>query len=306
MLFEPCLCALLIMTDKESVQARIEALENALKRPRGSMARVGILFLVVLLMGNIWLVNQTLERFRQDDRERLFWVVCQPGYSAPDRKAAFIQLVADDNREWRSAHLALLDLEGTDLSGANVQLADLRRCNLSRSDLRETYLDDTLLSLSDLTDSDLSDSHLERVDLYKAILEKTRFLQSDMRGANLQQANSHEANFVLADLSEANMLMGDFTRANFTGANLTDANLEGAVLTGADLTLTRLTGATLKDADLTNCNWWRARGLRDDQLSFLEEEFPPSERSEVSLLSDYKEWIEGSVLSDSRPPSQED
>jgi hypothetical protein len=48
----------------------------------------------------------------------------------------------------------------------------------------------------------------------------------------------------------------------------------------------------LKDADFTNSNWWRARGLTTAQLEVLKKEFVPTEDAPVTLKEDYREWLD--------------
>jgi uncharacterized protein YjbI with pentapeptide repeats len=87
------------------------------------------------------------------------------------------------------------------------------------------------------------------------------------------------------------MLMANLNGANLAGADLAGANLEAAVLKGANLSLARLNSANLKDIDLTNCNWWRARGLSSEQIAMLKEKFPAGEKSTASLREDYQSWL---------------
>ena len=84
--------------------------------------------------------------------------------------------------------------------------------------------------------------------------------------------------------------------ANFTGAKLdaailSGAKLESAVLNGASLSLTRLDGAYLKNAEFKNANWWRARGLRTDQIEFLKQKYAPTADADPALKQDYTKWL---------------
>jgi uncharacterized protein YjbI with pentapeptide repeats len=101
-------------------------------------------------------------------------------------------------------------LKGVDLQGANLTDANLRRAILSCTNLYRAQLDRT-----NLMDADFFGSYLEGADLWRA---------------NLQGANLMDANLTKADFEGANL-----TNAKLQGANLTDANLWRANLSGAKL-----------------------------------------------------------------------
>ena len=90
--------------------------------------------------------------------------------------------------------------ERVDLNGANLTDANLRGANLTCANLNDADLTDADLTVADLNDADLT-------------------------GANLYRANLRDAN-----LTDANL-----RGVNLTGANLTGADLDRANLTGADL-----------------------------------------------------------------------
>lgn len=231
---------------------------------------------------------RALESTRQ---EHLFWIVCQPTASAQERTNAFLRLVEAKHPEWRSAALNELRLQGCDLSLADLRLAQLIACDLRESRLNGALLTDSSLRLADLTKADLSDALLDGADLLKATLDDANFRKARMRRVSLEQVQAHRAQFILADLSEAHMLMADLTGANLTGADLTGARLEWAKLIGADVGLTNLTDANFENADLTNSNWWRARGLTDDQLTDFSERFAPTTDADESRRNDFQLWL---------------
>jgi hypothetical protein len=61
-------------------------------------------------------------------------------------------------------------------------------------------------------------------------------------------------------------------------------------LKSANLNQTRLNGANLKDADFTDSNWWRARGLTSQQVGALQKYFAPRPNADEALRRDYAEW----------------
>ena len=94
----------------------------------------------------------------------------------------------------------------------------------------------------------------------------------------------------MADLSDAECMMANLSEAKLMGANLSGAKLESAVLKGANLSLARLDGADLTDADFTNANWWRARGLTTKQIDLLKQKFAPTAKADPALKEDYARW----------------
>src|ERR1051326_2647962 len=114
---------------------------QASARPKWIVALVVILLL--LLVGgaaNLWINIRLLAREHEESREHAFWVLCQPGYSMKARKAAFLLLMAQGNREWRSASLTDLDLEKGHFAGAQLEGAAFPRAKLAQADLSNANL----------------------------------------------------------------------------------------------------------------------------------------------------------------------
>ena len=79
---------------------------------------------LAVLTANVWLLAGIIRQQRSTARERDFWVLCQPGFSAPERETAFRHLVAAGNREWRSADLRGLNLARVALPGGGSGTTD--------------------------------------------------------------------------------------------------------------------------------------------------------------------------------------
>jgi hypothetical protein len=73
----------------------------------------------------------------------------------------------------------------------------------------------------------------------------------DLFGADLSSANLRHVNFEDAELE----------RVKFTNADLTDANLSATYVRNADFT-----GATVAGANITELDWYNAKGFSDSQL----------------------------------------
>jgi uncharacterized protein YjbI with pentapeptide repeats len=102
------------------------------------------------------------------------------------------------------------NLQGADLSNANLLGVYLLWANLKQANLRGANLMGTYLSWANLAGANLQGA--------------------DIRGANLQGANLEKANLQQANLKKANLQGANLLWANLQGANLVDTNLEGTML----------------------------------------------------------------------------
>lgn len=306
------------MSDDHDLQRRIELLEQRTHRPPppppppprpGLLGFLGRAFGVVALGGvlalltvNVWLAVRLVDGLHQREREHLFWLICHEGSSPQQRSAAFMQLLAFGNDQWIGAHLDELQLAGTDLHGVRLEDAVMRACNLQKVNFNSAGLTRCSLSLGDLTEANFESAVLEEADLFKSNLVKANFRQANLKGANLEQVEATGANFVFCNLVGANLLMADFAQTNLSAADLTAANLEVADLSGSDLTLTNFRDARFRDTNLSNSNWWRARGLTAAQISEFEQKFAPADQAPEELKADFQKWLNEKQLRQSPRP----
>jgi|SRR5438093_6029159 len=277
---------------RDGAAATAEALSA--RPPAGFLAQPMILIALAAAIGvltaNLWLMARLSEQRANATREHYFWVLCQAGYSPAERVGAFRALVAEGNKEWRSAQLSGLNLEGISLPGTELNGAGFLRANLAKANLARAKISQASLELADVSGADLSEADLSETRLYRAVLKETKLQRANLRAAVLQEARGENADLMVADLSEADCLMANLAGANLSGANFTGARLEGANLKGARLSLARFDGANLKDADFTNSDWWRARGLTTAQLKALRKNFAPSNGAALAVREDYQKW----------------
>jgi hypothetical protein len=144
-----------------------------------------------------------------------------------------------------------VDLNHTNLVGADLSSAHLGDADLAGADLYSANLALAFLSRTDLTGADLWGVSLDGADLYWAYLPDADLEYAQASGTNLSNAYLHSADLSNAQLDGAN-LSGAILKSDLIGANLIAANLSGADLIGANLA-----GANLAGANLT-----RAEGLR--------------------------------------------
>src|SRR5207249_7458665 len=109
---------------------------------RGLFVALTILLLAALVVVtcNVWLTSRLVGQQREHSKEHAFWILCQPGYSPDVRRNAFLLLIAEGNKEWRSAHLSELDLDKASLAGAQLEGAAFRRAKFTGASLAAAKL----------------------------------------------------------------------------------------------------------------------------------------------------------------------
>jgi uncharacterized protein YjbI with pentapeptide repeats len=163
-----------------------------------------------------------------------------------------------------------------DWSGCNKQLLQLDGSDLSSANLDGTFLSGTSFSAVNLASANLRMSELvrtsfARADLSGANLEKSLSSRADFSGATLKGTRLVKAEFLRvsfdgADLSGADLSDGEFSRNSFAKANLSGANLSGAMLQRANFLGANLAGASFKR---TYMYWARFAGVDLSQTKDL-------------------------------------
>ena len=284
------------MADKSNLQARMDSLEKKLSetirvgRPGRFWSFLGFLLVCGFLSANLWMISRQVETLSTSEKEHAFWVVCH-SQSSEKREKAFLKLVELGNTEWLSARLNGLDLKGFNLQGVDLQWAIFNESDLSGVNFANANLFKSEFRLADLSDSDLSGIKANEADFYKANLSGSNLRRADLQGASLDQAEAREVQLVMASLADGYLPMIDLTKADLTGADFTGADLESAILKEANLFLARFSNANLRDVDLTDSNWWRARGLTTTQIEHFKNLFPPTQNTESSRRQDYELWL---------------
>ncbi|WP_437962021.1 DUF2169 domain-containing protein [Sorangium sp. So ce119] len=150
-------------------------------------------------------------------------------------------------------------LDGADLSGARLHKATLMSCTGARARFAGARFSEGVA---------IHKSGLPEADFRDAVLEKTCFRTTDLRGARFDRAQ-----MTMTDLSEADATGAIFDQAVLKGALLIRTNLERASLRGCNLTeailsKSRVAGADFTGAQLCRADLSRARG--DDRTTFAE------------------------------------
>ena len=139
-----------------------------------------------------------------------------------------------------------VNLQGANLSYAQLQGAKLWLAQLQGANLAGAYLQNAKLLDAKLQGTDLSEAQLQDAILFSAQLQGAKLVGADLQGANLTRAQLQDAK-----LAEAEMQGAKLARADLQGANLADAQMQGADLEEAHLQGANLAGAELQYADLS-------------------------------------------------------
>ncbi|MER7925243.1 pentapeptide repeat-containing protein [Streptomyces sp. NPDC096057] len=151
-----------------------------------------------------------------------------------------------------AAQSQLINLNHTDLRGAN-----LSNGNFSRVDFRGAWLQRSYLARSTLIGALLDRSALHKADFMFTDLTDTSFYQANMEEAALWQAYARGAIFSYARMRQVNLREAKLQQAAFIGARMPFASLHGA----------DLENAVLDDADLSQAEGLEVAQLTAAQLS---------------------------------------
>ena len=191
-----------------------------------------------------------------------------PGLPAPDTDVQAVLTVLGRrpaDREERGR----LNLQSTDLTGANLgsavligvdlSWADLSGANLSGANLSGGILPGADLASAVMLGTDLSAANLTRVKLHNVLLTSANLRGADLAytvitDAFLNNADLHGANLDNADLTGSDLRDADLTNADLVAAKVVRAKLEKTNLSHANLNDADLTGSALTDADLSHAS----------------------------------------------------
>ena len=158
------------------------------------------------------------------------------------------------NANLKRADLCCASLEGANLENADLIEADLSYANLKNANLKGAILNKASLRHANLENANLSKTNLRRTDLRYADLILANLNSSRAEYANLGCADLRQADLEEADLRRSNLEYADLKYANLGCAYLVNANLEHAELKNANLSQANLMHASLRDANLTGAN----------------------------------------------------
>jgi hypothetical protein len=215
-----------------AARQREQELEAADRRAQDEALQAYLDQLGQLLLNKEWPLRQSEEGddVRTLARARTLTVLSRLDGDRPRSVVQFLYesgLITKDRAvlDLNGANLSRADLRGVDLPGADLRRAVLRGADLSAEPFKLSFFGvETQTTFSFF----ISKTNLAGADLRRADLRGADLRGAVLRGANLSAAILREANLLQADLSEADLSEANLLRANLRGANLRGANLRGA------------------------------------------------------------------------------
>jgi uncharacterized protein YjbI with pentapeptide repeats len=158
------------------------------------------------------------------------------------------------------ANLQGCDLSNANLSGLVLTDADMAGVNLTNANLNGTNLAVVDLQSATLTGTNLSQAFFNRTvltgdNLSGAKLHAADFYETDMSGLDVSGADLSGSSLISGHLNGTNLTNANLTGASLGSSTLTNANLSGANLTNGTLGQDNLTGANFSGATLTGVTW---------------------------------------------------
>ena len=168
----------------------------------------------------------------------------------------------------KRANLSDANLTNANFSAANLADAYLYHANLTAANFRNTNLTDANLSDANLTNANFSAANITDAYLYRANLTAANFInacleRADLSFANLKDTNFRNSNLSIANLRDANLSCANLEEANFYRADLSNANLSCANLKRTQALCTNFFNATLTDTCIEDWNINNQTNLKD-------------------------------------------
>jgi uncharacterized protein YjbI with pentapeptide repeats len=131
--------------------------------------------------------------------------------------------------------IGMVDLSKLDLSFANLEGATLSSTHLQGANLSEACLRGAKLSDADLSGAVLINADLRNADMTRTSLDAANFTSAHLSLANLTDAHGANVNFERADLRGANLQKSVFINTAFRFADLTGCAVYGSSIWDAHL-----------------------------------------------------------------------
>lgn len=132
----------------------------------------------------------------------------------------------------------------------DYELCDFSNAQLPGVDLRFQRLNKIKFYQANLEGADFYEAVLDDADLARANLKGIELSRAKVRHAKIYKVNLENAKLVAADLSFSNLYKANMRNARLSGANLAACDLRGVDFTGANLEGVVLDGADLRGAVL--------------------------------------------------------
>jgi hypothetical protein len=124
-----------------------------------------------------------------------------------ERKGSVLQFLYESRLIEKGKNI--IDLQGADLSDANLFKANLANANLTAANLTNANLTNAKLTVANLTNANLASATLTNTNLASADLARANLASADLTNADLTNANLFALNITTEELEkQANSLKG--------------------------------------------------------------------------------------------------
>ena len=138
---------------------------------------------------------------------------------------------AEERTQYRGVSLIRQDFSGVDFSNADMREVDLSYSTLTNAIFSRTWLDRGVLMRTVTLDADFAGASMHSLNADFAELQRSQFMDSDLRHASFVKANLSSANFEGADLSNANLRDAQVDNASFAEASFGNTTwIDGSII----------------------------------------------------------------------------
>ena len=137
----------------------------------------------------------------------------------------------EERTQYRGVSLIRQDFSGVDFSNADMREVDLSYSTLSNAIFSRTWLDRGLIMRSISPEADFAGASMHSMNADFADLQRSQFMDSDLRHASFIKANLSSANFEGADLRNANLRDAQMEGASFAEATFGNTTwIDGSII----------------------------------------------------------------------------
>jgi uncharacterized protein YjbI with pentapeptide repeats len=137
----------------------------------------------------------------------------------------------EERTQYRGVSLIRQDFSGVDFSNADMREVDLSYSILSNAIFSRTWLDRGVIMRSISPEADFAGASMHSMNADFADLQRSQFMDSDLRHASFIKANLSSANFEGADLRNTNLCDAQVEGASFAEATFGNTTwIDGSII----------------------------------------------------------------------------
>ena len=182
---------------------------------------------------------------------------------------------------WAKKLLPWINLKNRDLQGIDLSQADLCFSRFNNTNLTRANLENSVLN-----NSEIKSTKLVHANLSRAHMSKCNFMSADLADAIVVNADLHEAEFTSSILEGANFKGSDLKRVQFNDSTINCTNFEEAILYGAHFIDLDILNSNFKDAELIDEDNHNEQDFTKKTLNLINVNFEDNK-----ILHNYKRSI---------------